>query len=333
MKVKFLPWQPHCFAFGGFDIQMINTLDAVRDAGVEASKLEIWSRDKDFDIIHLWGVGQPNYHVIDWAKKSGKRILATVLLPYHDTVRSKLGYYNRFFQVRQLIRYYKKIDRIIVVNEMQSRALTKYYRVPGSKIEVIPHLVNEQYFGTPDFNFSDKYGIANYVLCTGNVSSRKNQYNLALACMNLNLNLVLIGNVIDGENRYGEKLEELIKGKENILWLKELPEGSEELISAYCHCKLYTLPSKSETQPIGALEAVAMRKPLILMDSRYAHQSYYNSAILCKSPSVKDIEKALTIACNKNHIADWNPEILKCKPENVAKRYKECYIKLVRAKK
>ncbi len=330
MKVKFLPWQPHCFAFGGFDIQMINTLEAVKNAGVDAGKLDIWSREKDFDLIHLWGVGEPNYHVIDWAKKSEKRIMATVLLPYHDTVRSKLGYYSRLLQVRQLIRYYKKIDKIVVLNEMQSKALTRYYEVPGSKIEVIPNLINEQYFATPDFLFSEKYGISDYILCTGNVSSRKNQYNLAVACMNLNLKLVLIGNVLDGEKQYGEKLEELIKGKENILWLKELPEGSAELVSAYYHCKLYTLPSKSETQPIGALEAVAMRKPLILLDSRYAHQNYYRGATLCKSPSVRDIEKILSATYNKNNLADWNPEILKCKPENVGERYKECYLKLLK---
>lgn len=330
MKVKFLPWQPHCFAFGGFDIQMIITLEAVKNAGVDAGKLDIWSREKDFDLIHLWGVGAPNYHIIDWAKKSGKQVLATVLLPYHDTLRSKLGYYNRFFQVRQLIRYYKKIDKIVVVNDLQADVLNKYYKVPGSKIDIIPHLVSNQYFAVPDFNFSEKFRISNYVLCTGNVSFRKNQYNLALACINLNLNLVLIGNALDGENQYGEKLEKLVKGKENILWLKELQEESEELVSAYYDCKLYALPSKSETQPIGALEAVAMRKPLILLDSGYAHQNYYRGATLCKSPSVKDIEKALTVAYNKNHIADWNPEILKCKPENVGKRYKECYLNLVK---
>src|SRR5665647_167424 len=253
MKVKYYPWQPHCFAFGGFDIQMINTLDSVLKAGVDASKLDIWSRDNDFDIIHLWGVGILNYQIIDWAKKSGKAIIATVLSPYNDTTRSKLGYYYRyFFQVRQLIHYYKLIDRIVVLNDLQLNVLAKYYKVSPSKIEIIPNIVEDKYFEIPDFNFSKKYGIDNYVLCTGNISSRKNQYNLAIACINLNVNLVLIGNILDGELNYGKKLETLIDKHKNILWIRELPKASEELVAAYYNCSIFALPSKNETQPISA---------------------------------------------------------------------------------
>jgi glycosyltransferase involved in cell wall biosynthesis len=330
MKVKYFPWQPHCFAFGGFDIQMLNTLDSVKNAGVDVSKLDIWSRDNKFDIIHLWGVGLLNYHVIDWAKKSGKLIVATVLLPYHDTIRSKLGYCYRYLKIIQLIHYYKKIDRIIVLNNEQLNVLNKYYNIPSSKIDIIPNIIENGYFRIPGFNFFEKYGISNYVLCTGNISLRKNQYNLALACINLNLNLVLIGNVLDGESLYGEKLETLITKHRNIIWIRELQSGSDELVSAYYNCKMYALPSKNETQPISALEAVAMRKPLVLMDRKYAHQSYYKGATLCKSPSVKDIEKAITEVINDNKIPKENKEILNCQKEKVGQMYKTCYSKLLK---
>ncbi|HEY5368651.1 MAG TPA: glycosyltransferase family 4 protein [Hanamia sp.] len=330
MKVKYLPHQPHCFAFGGFDLQMINTLDAVIKEGVDASKLDIWSRDNNFDIIHLWGVGPHNYLVIDFAKKSRKMIVATVISSYHDTLRSKLGYYYRFFQVKQLIQYYKKIDKIVVLNNEQLSVLTKYYKVSPSKIEIIPNIIENEYFKIPIFNFFEKYGVSNYVLCTGNISSRKNQHNLALACINLNLNLVLIGNVLDGETLYGEKLETLVTKNRNIVWIRELPSGSEELVSAYYNCKVYALPSKSETQPISALEAVAMHKPLILMDRKYAHQSFYKGTTLCKSPSVKDIEQALREVLNNSKIPEENKEILNCKQEKVGNMYKACYSKLLK---
>jgi glycosyltransferase involved in cell wall biosynthesis len=329
MKVKYYPWQPHCFAFGGFDIQMINTLDAVIKAGVDASKLDIWSRDNDFNIIHLWGVGPHNYQIIDWAKKSGKSVIATVLLPYYDTIRSKLGYMNRVFQVKQLIHYFKLIDKIVVVNHLQFNVLTKFYGISASRIEIIPHLIEDKYFEIPGFNFSKKYGIDNYVLCTGNISSRKNQYNLAVACINLNVNLVLIGNILDGELNYGKQLETLIDKHKNILWIRELPKASEELVAAYYNCSIFALPSKNETQPISALEAVAMRKSLVLIDRKYARQGFYKDAILCKSPAVKDIETALTIALNGNKIPEENIEILNCKEDKVGNSYKMCYQKLL----
>ena len=135
MKVKYFPYQPHCFAFGGFDMQMINTLNVVNKAGIDASRLDIWSRDNDFEVIHLWGVGPHNYHVIDWAKKSGKKIVATVLLPYYDTIRLKLSYYKHLFSVanKQQLHYYSLIDKVVVVNNPQSDVLCKYYKVPTSK--------------------------------------------------------------------------------------------------------------------------------------------------------------------------------------------------------
>lgn len=332
VKVKYFPYQPHCFAFGGFDIQMINTLEAVIKAGVDASKLDIWSRDHDFDIIHLWGIGPYNYEIIDWAKKSGKVVVATVLSPYHDTIRSKLGYYYGYLfsgRIKQLRHYYNLADKIVVLNNLQVAVLTKYYKVPLSKIKIIPNIVEAKYFEIPDFNFSEKYKFDNYVLCTGNISARKNQYNLALACIHLNLNLVLIGNILDGEIPYGNAIEELTVSNKNIIWIRELPKASEELVAAYHDCSVYALPSNNETQPISALEAVAVRKPLVLMDRAYAHQSFYKGAILCKSPLVKDIEIALKKALHIKRTPEGNMEISNCREENVGNLYKICYSKLI----
>jgi glycosyltransferase involved in cell wall biosynthesis len=170
-----------------------------------------------------------------------------------------------------------------------------------------------------------KYEIENYVLCTGNICARKNQYNLALACINLNLNLVLVGNVLDGETLYGEKLAAFAKQHSNIRWIKELAHGSDELIAAYFNCMIYALPSKSETQPISALEAVAVNKPLVLLDRMYAHQSFYKGATLSKFPSVKSVEKALSTAMGNSISSKQNIEILNCSKEKVGSLYKNLY--------
>ncbi len=323
MRVKFLPHQPHCFAFGGFDLQMLNTLAAVQAAGVDASKLDVWSQEKDFELLHVWGIGAHNFTTIDFAKKAGKLVVATVLVPYYDTLRSRLGYYYRFFQVIASIRALKKVDKIVVLNNLQFQILHKYYKVPASKMEIIPNIVEGSFFNVPTFDFKKKYGIEQYVLCTGNICARKNQFNLALACINLNFNLVLIGNVLDGENMYGDKLAALEKEHQNIKWIRHMESGSDELVAAYFNCAVYALPSYSETQPISALEAVAMEKPLVLLDRSYAHQSFYANAVLSKSGDVKSIEKAVAISNNTS--SKYNKEILSCKKENVGRLYKNLY--------
>jgi glycosyltransferase involved in cell wall biosynthesis len=328
MKVKYLPNQPHCFAFGGFDLQMLNALDSVVKVGVDASKLDIWSRDNDFDVLHLWGIGPNNYNIIDWAKRSKKKIVATVLIPYFDTINLKLGYIRYFHSAwqKQLIYYYSLIDKVIVVNELQSHVLTKYYKVHPSKISVIPHIIEDRFFEIPTFNFTEKYDIDNYILCTGNICSRKNQLNLARACVNLNEKLVLVGGILDGEELYAKELAILISNYPYIKWIKELPKGSEELAAAYYNCSFYALPSRDETQPISALEASAFGKPLMLMNRKYAYQNYYNGATLCKSASVKDIETALKKMLEEKQRNSSNLEILNCREENVGNLYKSCYL-------
>lgn len=330
MKIKYYPYQPHCFAFGGFEMQMLNALESVNNLGINASKLDIWSRDNDFDIIHLWGIGPHNYHIINWAKKSGKKIVATVLISYFDTLRFKLSYirhYNSAWQ-KQLIYYYGLIDKVVVVNELQSIALSKYHKVNPLKIEIIPNVIEDKYFEIPSFNFSKKYNINDYILCTGNICSRKNQLNLAKACVNLNKKLVLVGGVLDGEKEYAKELEVLISNHSNIKWIKELPKGSEELAAAYYYCSLFALPSKDEMQPISALEAAAMNKPLVLCERDYARQDYYQGAILAKSTKVKDIATALITALSNKTSFKKNQKLFDCKIESIGKAYNKVYSEL-----
>lgn len=327
MKVKYYPNQPHCFAFGGFDMQMLNALRAVRGNNIDAEKLDIWSRDQDFDILHLWGIGPHNFNVINWAKKSNKNLVATVLLPYFNTLREKLSYCKHYLthQQKKLLHFYSLIDKIVVVNEMQADVLSGFYKVSREKINIIPNIVEDQYFKTPDFNFVEKYKIANYILCTGNISPRKNQLNLMRACINLKISLVLIGKCLDGEREYGKSLELTMKDCSNILWIKELERGSMELVSSYFFCRAFALPSNDETQPISALEATAMNKPLILQDRGYAKQKYYSNSILCKNGTPSEIEKALSLLLKDTNHRKYNECILDCTERNVGLKYIEVY--------
>lgn len=328
MKVLYYPYQPHCFAFGGFDMQMINTLESVIKQGVKASRMDIWSRNNDFDILHLWGVDENNYQLISWCKKSGKFVVATVLLPYYDTVRSQVGQLFRTSfpgKFKRQQKYFNMLDKIVVLNDVQANVLRKYYKVPPERIDIIPNIVEEKYFSHSDASFSKKYQLFDYVLCTGNICTRKNQFNLAMACIQLNQNLVLIGNVLDGESIYADKLNKLISDHKNILWIKELPKASDDLVAAYKECSVFALPSLSETQPISALEAASMHKPIILLNKGYAHQNYYNGAILSKSSSTKDIKNALRIAAKLKSQTIIYPQIAECREENVGKLYLNCY--------
>lgn len=329
MRVLFYPFQPHCFAFGGFDMQMINALEAVKKQNVDAMPIDIWDRNNNFDVLHLWGVDELNYHLIDWSKKANKKVMATLLLPYFGTYRARLGHiyrilFSRTFKKKK--QYLNKLDQLIVVNDIQARVLRKYYKIPAEKISIIPNIVEKCYLSAPVFNFAEYYHLDNYILTTGNVCPRKNQLNLAKACIELNLPLIIIGGILDGESDYANDLSKLIENRSNILWVKELPKASEELISAYYHCKVFALPSLDETQPISALEALSLNKRILLLDKPYAHQSYFKNAVLSKNESPEAIRSALEEALNKPEMrAEFNYEFSE---ESVGQKYANCYQKL-----
>ena len=329
MDIKYLPNQPLCFAFGGFELQMLNALEAVQNQGVNAQKLNYWEEKKDFELLHIWGSGDHHFNTIRWAKKANKKIVATVLLSYFDTLRLKLSYIKNYsFYKRQQHYFYNQLDAIVVVNEMQKQILISYYNVDKDKIYIIPNIVNERFFKQPEMSFSKVYNIEDYILCVGNICRRKNQINLAKACFKSGNKLVLIGNALVGEDTYAKDLEQITNNSKDILWIKELDNRSDELISAYYDCKLFALPSLQETQPISALEARVAKKQLVLLNKAYAKQEYYAGSIFAKSHTVNSISDAITYAIkNQNFPNCFNNDIVidNCTKKIVGDKYKNLY--------
>jgi len=330
MKIKYYPNQPHCFAFGGFEIQMLDAFDSVKKLGVEAEKLDIWSRDNDFDILHVWGFDYHTFNVINWAKLSGKKVIATVLLSYFDSYRKRISYYKNYNHYHFLKKKYNELDALVVVNDIQADIANRFYGVEKSKIEIIPNIIKEPYFVKPKLSFSGIHNISGYLLSVGNICIRKNQLKLAELAIKLDKKLVLIGKPIEGENEYAEQLEKLIKGNENILWIKELTSGSEELVSAYYDSKLFILLSDEETQPISVLEAIAANKPTILLNKTYAKQSCFQTATLCNN-DFESIENHINRIFSNNIYVE-NTNVLNCTKENVGMKYEEVYKKMLTRK-
>lgn len=299
MEVRYLPYQPHCFSFGGFDLQMIHTLDAVKEAGVKAIKLNPWDRDNAFDIIHLWGLDIANYRNIVFAKKDKKKIVMTTLSGYVGGMKEDLKW-----KVRNRLRSYafyremtSKIDSLVLLNEGQAEFAVKYWRVAESIISIIPAIVQENYFRQQETNrtaFCDAFGVKDFILTTGNVGVRKNQLKLAEACAKINKNLVIIGNALPGEEKYGKQLDDFANNNPCITWIKELKNNSTLLISAYNECDAFALVSREEQQPISPLEAAVRGKPVLLGNSSYARQKYFTNTCLVDIEDAGKIADAIT---------------------------------------
>jgi glycosyltransferase involved in cell wall biosynthesis len=327
--VRVVPLQPHCFAFGGFEIQMLAAMESARQAGADVAPLDFWRREADFDVLHLWGLELQHSSTVKWAHAGNKRIVLSALLNYpgwKSWLRHSASLVIGPARMRRSM--LAMIDCVTVVNKAQATFLVSTVGFPAEKVVVVPNLVDEIFFGTGTKSEDAVVEIENYVLCTGNVCRRKNQLALVGACQALGVSLLLVGKVLTGEEDYGRAVADAI-AKAGFRWIKGLGPGSLELARAYRSAAVFALPSHEETQPISALEAAASRKPLVLGDRPYARQEFYAGAALADPHSVKAIAGALQKALD--HPALHCPPISviePCRRKNVGAAYMAIYGRL-----
>lgn len=333
IKVRFLPYQAHCFAFGGFEIQTLDALDSLQGLPVEAAKLDVWSRDSGFDILHCWGLGALHLENARWAKRSGKKVVVTALVSYLEKMHQKLWFMARYAsgEERLAAELARLADAVVVLNEEQAKVMRSWYRVPAERIRIIPNIVQEKYYSGSPAAFHAAYPQRDFVLCTGNVCRRKNQLALAKACVEAGMPLVLIGGVLQGEESYGAEVEAALRGRPDFLWIKELPKGSDLLASAYHASAAFALTSLREQQPISALEAAAAGKPLLLSDRRWARQGFYKNASLVEPSSLSSMSDGLLRIRERPDAFRVPPEIIaKCRKAEVGRAYADVFTSLVK---
>lgn len=332
MKVRVLPFQPHSLLFGGFEIQMLSAIDAAKEAGIDVAPLDIWSRDGVFDILQLWGLEDAHFPAVTWGRRAGKRIIMSVLLPYitpQVVARNLAGSMLGFKRTRRNI--LSLVDRLVVVNSEQAMAAERLLSFRSDKISIIPNIVEEIYFNHKEpVGENVNFGIEGYLVCTGNICLRKNQLILAQAAIEEAIPLLIVGRSLPGEEEYADALKKLIDKNANIRWVQGLPAHSPELRAAYSKSVGFALISADETQPISALEAAAMGKPLLLSNSPWAKQSFYQGACLVNPfslRSVRDGMRRMLELPNQFKVAPSHLE--QCRRRSVAEAYGKAYAQVM----
>ena len=140
--VRVVPFQPHCFAFGGFELQMIAAMKFAREAGTDVAPLDFWSREADFDILHFWGLEPQHSNTVRWAHAARKKTVLTALVRY-PSWESSLRHIAALAvgPARALKRMLVQLDCVTVVNESQARYVVSTLGLPAEKLSVVPNAV------------------------------------------------------------------------------------------------------------------------------------------------------------------------------------------------
>jgi glycosyltransferase involved in cell wall biosynthesis len=292
VRVRVVTMQPHCFAFGGFEIQMLKAMELSELGGIEIQPLNYFNQDEEFDVLHLWGMSPDHLNIVKWAKLSGKRVVITILPGYLDYdgvyTHIKRILSGNWRRMKKVLRY---CDLVTVVNQGQKNYANKILGINFVKLEVVPNVIDEVFF-EPFESAIRKHD----VVCVGNICLRKNQLDLAKICVKIRCKIVIIGGVVAGEESYFQELVELSEVYPELITLTgKLPTGGSELIGFLRNSKVFALISHNEQQPISALEAISQGCICILSDKGYSRfdPAFIHTSIRVNPNSLRSIIRGL----------------------------------------
>jgi glycosyltransferase involved in cell wall biosynthesis len=253
---------------------------------MQQEDLESYERAADFlnfngnDLIclqHEYGIygGIAGSHILNLLRKLKMPVvttLHTVLLKPDPDQRKVLE------EIAQLS------DRLVVMSKQAAQFLQEVYRVPGEKIDIIPHGVPDCQFMDPNY-FKDRFGTEgkSVLLTFGLLSPNKGIENViralpAILAKHPNVVYIVSGATHphirrrDGE-RYRNELRALAEelGVSAQLQLPNRFISSEELNELVSTADIYITPYRQEAQAVSGTLAIAMGAGKAIISTPYWH--------------------------------------------------------------
>ncbi|MDD2714389.1 MAG: glycogen synthase [Candidatus Wallbacteria bacterium] len=160
-------------------------------------------------------------------------------------------------------------DKIIAVSDEMKRDILNLFKVKAKNIEVIHNGIDPKEWHPISKDeirgeLEKKYGITgDYVLFVGRITRQKGIDVLVEASKSLPKGVKLVMRAGSPDTpEIKQELEEWVKGRENIIWIRQsLP--NEELIKVYNCALLFICPSVYEPFGIINLEAMSCNVPVV----------------------------------------------------------------------
>jgi glycosyltransferase involved in cell wall biosynthesis len=155
---------------------------------------------------------------------------------------------------------------------------------------VVHHGVAAQKFADADAcDFTDRYGLADFILCVGSIETRKNQLLLIEAARHLDRPIVLIGPVYPGDGDYLAMCR--LRGGDALTYIDGLPR--ELVASAYKAAAIHVLPSFAEGSALSTMEAAAAGCPIVTSNRGSEFEYYGDLTCTCDPLSPSSIRAAI----------------------------------------
>jgi glycosyltransferase involved in cell wall biosynthesis len=175
-------------------------------------------------------------------------------------------------------------DRLIVMSQLSSQFLQEIFKVPGSKIDIVPHGVPDLPFLDPNF-YKDRFGVEGkaVLLTFGLLSPNKGIENVIRALPQIlsrhsNAAYIVAGathpHILRREgDRYRESLQALAKemGVEAQVMFHDRFVSPEEMVEFIGAADIYITPYRYEAQVVSGTLAYALGAGKAIISTPYWH--------------------------------------------------------------
>lgn len=275
MEIGYIMYPGACYMgkSDGIIMQAEIWLQELGKKGHHIVKINSWGHYdwKNFDIIHVFGIGLWNYDMIHWGSSLNPNFVFSPIIDTNTPMwKYRLATYTgckklRLFSQNYALRQIRDdIKLFFARSEYEANYLRQGYGISSHKIAIVPLSYRETNYN-PDIQKEP------FCLFVGTMTQeRKNVSRLIEAAKKYGFNLKLVGN--KGNAASEEQLRRLIDNHQNIEIVGFVSD--EELYSFYNRAKVFALPSINEGVGLVALEA-AMHGCNIVITNIGGPKEYY----------------------------------------------------------
>ncbi len=299
MKVLFQIRPDYLQNPAGDTVQIVSTGRALKAIGVDVAI----STDPnvllvDFDLVHIFNLTRikESYMYFLNAQKQKKRVVVSPIywnpdafLHRKEAKPQDLASWK--FTQPMRARVVRECDLLLPNSHLEIENLSGDF--PNhAPFEVIPNGFPDSFIGIGPEALRQRFPTLpqDFVLCVARISPRKNQHELAKACKELDLPLVLAGPVND------RHYFNLSRSFSNVIYLGTL--HGEILASAYAAAKIHALPSWFETPGLSSLEAAACGTVVLSTDQGSPREYFKDMAVYVRPLENETLQRGLEQALN-----------------------------------
>lgn len=266
---------------GGGEVQLLKTLHAVANQGVDIDRFDYWKPfgEGQIDILHVFSVCNSVELYAYICKQLGIRfIVSPILWPteYDEAERNR---------IRHIL---LSADAILPNSLVEKQRIIEVFDIPDEgQFFVVPNGVDSGFFR--GIRRSESLIQSKEVVCVANLDRRKNLRVLAQACSDLDLQLKLYGQIRDQDY-----FDEIVLEFGGVLdYRGKFQHGSEEHATILQTARVFALTSDYETPGLAAIEAGAAGVPIVITNVGSAPEYFGDYANYCDPSSTESVREAL----------------------------------------